>query len=141
MKKISVSTIKQAVVGVKEAATLKAAPVPYPDYGRSLVTQMETNPMSSGLLRGAGTGVLGAVLGALIGTLVKQDPRYTAGGAALGGLAGAIPGFISGRDESESEKTKLLAMRRMGLQTPGELEFAERFPHLVQRLSGEGYHL
>jgi hypothetical protein len=141
MKKISVAKIKRAVVGVKEAATLKATPVPYPDYGRSLVTQMETNPMSAGLLRGAGTGVLGAVLGALIGTLIKQDPRYAAGGAALGGLAGAIPGYISGRDESESEKTKLLALRRMGLQTPGELEFAERFPNLVERLSSQGYHL
>ena len=141
MKKISVAQIKRAVAGVKEAATLKAAPEPYPDYGRSLVTQMETNPMSAGLLRGAGTGVVGAVLGALIGTLIKKDPRYAAGGAALGGLAGAVPGFISGQRESESEKSKLLALRRMGLQTPGELEFAERFPNLVQRLSSEGYHL
>jgi len=141
MKKISAATVKQAVSAVKAAATLKASPVPYPDYGRSLVTQMETNPLSAGLVRGAGTGALGAVLGALIGTLIKQDPKYLAGGAALGGLAGAIPGFLSGQGESESEKTKLLALRRMGLQTPGELEFAERFPQLVERLSSQGYHL
>jgi hypothetical protein len=141
MKKISVAKIKQAVVGVKEAATLKAVPEAFPDYGRSVVTQMETNPLTAGLARGAGSGVLGAVLGALIGMMVKNDPKFVGGGAALGGLAGAVPGFISGKRESESDKTKLLAMRRMGLQTPAELEFAERFPNLIQRLSGEGYRL
>jgi hypothetical protein len=141
MKKLSAATIQHAFTAVKAAATMKARPVPFPDYGRSLVTQMETNPMSAGLLRGAGSGVAGAVLGALIGTLLKNDPKYIAGGAAAGGLAGAIPGFLSGAQESESDKTKLLALRRMGLQTPGELEFAERFPNLIQRLSSEGYHL
>jgi hypothetical protein len=134
MKKLSIAMLKRA-------ATLKPTASPFPDYGRSMVTQMETNPISAGLLRGTGSGAVGVVLGALIGKLVKDDPRYIGGGAAAGGIAAAIPGFISGMRESESEKTKLLALRRMGLQTPGELEFAERFPHMVQRLSGEGYHL
>lgn len=136
---MKLATIRQAMT--KAAATTRPLPEAYPDYGRSLVTQMETNPLSSGLLRGAGAGLTGAVLGALIGTLLSNDPRYMAGGAALGGVAGAVPGYISGAQEAESEKSRLLALRRMGLQTPGELEFAEKFPHLVERLSSEGYHL
>jgi hypothetical protein len=136
---MKLSTVRDAMI--KAGATTRALPESYPDYGRSLVTQMETHPISSGLLRGAGAGLTGAVLGALIGTLMKQDPKYTAAGAALGGVAGAVPGFISGSRGAETEKSRLLALRRMGLQTPGELEFARKFPHLVERLSSEGYHL
>lgn len=141
MNKISMKLVERAVAGVKEAATLKPLPEAYPNYGHSIVTQMETNPLAAGVVRGAQTGLLGAVLGALIGSLVKGDIAHAGTGALLGGAAGAVPGYLSGKRESESDKTKLLALRRMGLQTPAELEFAQRFPNLVERLSSEGYRL
>lgn len=115
----------------------RAQPEPFPDYGKSLVTQMETDPTLAGLRRAGYTTPLGAVLGGLIGYLLRQDRQGTAVGAGAGALAGGIPGFLSGSREAESEKTRLLALRRLGVNTPGELSAIENFPESFERLTQE----
>ena len=113
----------------------RAAPESFPDYGKSLVTQMEADPTLAGLRRAGYTAPLGAILGGLIGYLLKQDERGTALGAGAGALAGGIPGYLSGAHEAESEKTRLLALRRLGINTPGELSAIQNFPESFERLT------
>jgi len=105
----------------------------YPSYSRSLVTQLTPKPTRSGVLRGAGTGALGAILGALAARLLTKDPRIVGGGAAAGGLLGAVPGYLSGKREAESEKSRLLFLRRLGISRPGELEALTRYPPAAGR--------
>jgi len=115
----------------------RAQPEPFPDYGKSLVTQMEADPTLAGLRRAGYTAPLGAILGGLIGYLLKQDARSAGIGAGAGALAGGIPGFLSGAREAESEKTRLLALRRLGINTPGELTAIKNFPSSFERLTEE----
>jgi hypothetical protein len=100
----------------------------YPSYSRSLVTQFTPDPGKAGLTRGLGTGALGAILGALATRLITKKPALVGGGAAAGGLLGAIPGYLSGKREAESEKSRLLFLRRLGISRPGELEALARYP-------------
>ena len=113
----------------------RAAPEAFPDYGKSLVTQMEADPTLAGLRRAGYTAPLGAILGGLIGYLLKHDEWGTALGAGAGALAGGIPGYLSGAREAESEKTRLLALRRLGINTPGELSAIQNFPESFERLT------
>lgn len=110
----------------------------YPDYGRSLVTQHKGDPTTAGQLRGLGYGTVGAVLGALAARLAQRNKTETAIAAALGGLLGGGAGYYSGRREQESLNSKLLFLRRMGIDNPGELEAAERYPGLSNRVTSEG---
>ena len=113
----------------------------YPDYSRSLVTQRRRKPVVAGAQRALGTGSIGAVLGALIARLLGGDAKATLAGAASGGVLGGVPGYISGSEQAKSDYTKLLALRRMGIQTPAEYEHSLTFPQLVDRLTAEGYRL
>lgn len=119
----------------------RTQPAAYPDYGKSLVGQMETDPARAGLLRGAQTASLGAILGGLIGHMVRPDLKTTGIGAGAGALAGGIPGLISGVREAASEKSRLLALRRLGIDTPAELNIAQRFPDTLKQLIEEGNRL
>jgi hypothetical protein len=103
----------------------------YPDYSKSIVTQYHKSPALAGATRAVGTGTLGAILGALIARLASNKPGAVGTGAAAGGALGAIPGFVSGRNEAESDNSKSRFLRRrMGINEPGELEF------VLRRLSG-----
>jgi hypothetical protein len=113
----------------------------YPDYSRSIVTQQRQQPHEAGIQRGLGTGSVGAILGALIARLLSDKPSHVAGGAAAGGLLGGIPGYISGSEQAKSDYTKLLALRRSGINTPAEYEQAMTFPTLADKLTAEGFYL
>ena len=119
----------------------RVLPSAYPDYAKSLVTQNRRNPTASGAIRGAGSGALGAVLGALIARMATKDPKLVAGGAAAGGITGAIPGFISGRNEAESDYSRLLFLRRLGVRRPGELEALVRYPETTEDITEGGVQL
>lgn len=108
----------------------------YPRYDRSLVSQRHKDPMTTGLIRGTETGITGAALGALIARVVSGRAKDVGIGAALGGVVGAIPGYISGNQEAESENSKLLFLRRrLGINEPGELETVLQNPRLAAVLA------
>lgn len=113
-------------------------PEPFPDYGKSIVTQGKGDPQTAGLIRGAGTGVLGAILGALGARTLDATPGDTALAAILAGLLTGTAGYQSGKRERESDNTRLLALRRLGIETPGEQEFSEEYPLLSTRVTTKG---
>lgn len=113
----------------------------YPDYGRSIVSQQRKDPVRAGLRRGTGSATLGAILGALLARTASSDPRVVGAGAVGGGLLGGIPGYISGSEEAKSDYTKLLALRRLGIQTPNEYESSMKFPGLAEYLTQEGVRI
>ena len=119
----------------------RSQPEPFPDYGRSLVGQMETDPTMAGIRRAGYTTPLGAILGGLIGYLLGQSPQSTGIGAGAGALAGGVPGYLSGSREAESEKTRLLALRRLGINTPGELAAVKDFPTTFDQMTEGGSRL
>ena len=111
----------------------------YLDYSKALSTQQKRSPTAEGLKRGLGTGALGVVLGALAAKMVSDNPKVMAGGAALGGLAGAIPGFQSGRSEARSENTRINFLRRLGISRPGELEAIQQYdPNVTADVREQG---
>ena len=110
----------------------------YPDYGRSLVSQHKGDPATSGLIRGAGYGTLGAVLGALAAKLADRSKGEVATAALAGGLLGGGTGYYSGKREQESMNSKMLFLRRLGIDNPGELEAVEHYPLLAPRLTTKG---
>lgn len=116
----------------KFRAMMRAA---YPDYGKSLVSQRRRDPHVAGLERGLGTGVTGAVLGALIAAVLSKDSKRVTQGALAGAALGGIPGYISGRAEAQSDYTKLLALRRLGVQSLAEYDQAMLFPQLAKRIT------
>jgi hypothetical protein len=109
-----------------------------PDYGRSLVSQSKRDPHTAGLVRGAAGGTAGAVLLALLARMVTENPKYVGGAAAAGGLLGGGAGYISGKGEAESNHTKSLALRRLGINNPAELLVTRITPSLTQRIVGRG---
>ena len=106
----------------------------YPEYDKSLVSQKKEDPTMSGLTRGLGTGAGGAILAALLVRMLTDNPKAVLGAAGVGALAGAVPGYISGRDEAISNYSKLRALRRHGIETPFELWGVEKLP---ERFSSE----
>lgn len=115
----------------------------YPDYTKSLVNQRRQDPHEAGKSRAIRTGLTGAVLGALLARLMSDKPGAVLTGAAAGGVAGAIPGYKSGKREAESDYSKILFLRRrMGINEPGEYEALLRHPGLagefIQKMSEEG---
>ena len=116
----------------KVKAMMRAA---YPDYGKSLVAQRRRDPTVAGIERGVGTGITGAVLGALIAAVLSKNPKHIALGAVGGGALAGIPGFMSGKAEAQSDYTKLLALRRLGVQSPAEYDQAMIFPELAKRIT------
>ena len=116
-------------------AMMRAA---YPDYGKSMVSQRRKDPHVAGLERGVGTGVTGAVLGALIASVLSKRRDAALMGALAGGALAGIPGYVSGRAEAKSDYTKLLALRRLGINSPAEYEQAVKFPSLTKRITAPG---
>ena len=108
----------------------------YPDYNKSLIQQRHPHPIREGLSRGAKTGALGAAIGALMSRLVTDNPAAVAGTAAATGVASAIPGFISGRNQARSDFSKLLYLRRRaGIKEPGEYDAVLQSPELMGELT------
>ena len=108
----------------------------YPDYSKSITGQMKQSPTAAGLQRGMGTGALGAILGALATRMMTDDPRMVGAGAGVGGAIGAIPGFSSGKRQAESDYSRLLYLRRLGIHHPGQMEIAMKYPELTQLAKG-----
>ena len=110
----------------------------YPDYGRSLVSQNKRDPQIAGAVRGAAGGATGAVLLALLMRMMTKDPKLVGGAALGGGLLGGGAGYLSGKREAESEHTKSLALRRLGINNPAELLVTQLTPSLTHRMVGAG---
>ena len=116
----------------------RVLPEAFPDYGKSLVSQEKGDPQTAGLIRGAGFGAVGAVLGALASRIASNRTRDVVLGSVLGGITGALPGYYSGKKEQESLNSKLLFLRRLGVDNPGELEAIETYPGLSRKLTEKG---
>ena len=107
----------------------------YPDYSKSLLHQRKKNPVSAGVTRAVGTGITGAALGALIARVLTTNRGALAAGAAAGGAIGGMAGYRSGKNEAESEYSKLLFLRRrLGLNEPGEYEALAKHPALISQM-------
>ena len=113
-------------------------PVSFPDYGKSLVAQHRSDPQTAGIIRGLGYGTVGTILGALAAKLAGYKRNKMVLAALAGGAAGGIPGYYSGKNEQESLNSKMLFLRRMGIDNPGELEAVESYPGLSRKLTEEG---
>jgi hypothetical protein len=111
----------------------------YPSYSRSLVSQLHEDPASAGRRRGLATGALGAILGALATRIATDRPELVAAGGLGGGLLGAIPGYQSGKQEAQSENSRRLFLRRLGISRPGELEaLIRKYPEAEKLVLQEG---
>lgn len=135
---------------VKDAQEAPAArgPVPkrktdllrgaYPDYGKSLFSQTKKDPTTAGVVRGAQTGATGAILAALIARMVSDKASTIGMAAGAGALAAGVPGYISGKREAESDSTKLLALRRLGINNPAERMIMQNTQILAPRMTRPG---
>jgi len=103
-------------------------PGAYPDYGKSIVARRKETPAVAGIRRAISAGTVGAIAGTLIARILSPKTSHVLTGTALGGLAGAIPGYISGRDEALSNYSKLLFLRRLGIRSLGELGASQKIP-------------
>jgi len=113
-------------------------PAAFPDYGKSRASQGRGDPHTAGLLRGAGSGLASAALGAVAARLATDDKSKVLLASVLSGLLGGGAGYVSGKGERESDNTKLLSLRRLGIETPGEFDIASRYPLLAQRITTKG---
>lgn len=113
----------------------------YPDYGKSLVSQRQQDPHVTGLIRGAKTGVTGSILAAVLARLLTDNKAAVGGAALLGGVAGGVPGYMSGVREAESTHTKNLALRRLGINNPAELMIMRQNPELTKRITSQEVYL
>jgi len=118
--------------------TKRLLPEAFPDYGRSRASQGRGDPHTAGLIRGTGSGLASAALGALAARLATNDTSKVLLASVLSGLLGGGAGYVSGKGERESDNTKLLALRRLGIETPGEFDIASRYPLLAQRITTKG---
>lgn len=113
-------------------------PTAFPDYSRSLVTQNQADPRMAGILRALGYGTAGAAVGAGAGAVGGLDPKYTALASVIAALLTGGAGYASGKHDQESLNSKLLFLRRLGIDNPGELEAMEAYPAMVNRISAQG---
>jgi len=104
---------------IKQARKRKAPE--YVDYSKSLVSQLKPNPIKEGLKSGVGTGLTGAALAGLLAKSMTDNKKAIAASALLGSLLG-IPGYEAGKHDAQSEYSRLLYLRRLGLNRPGEYE-------------------
>lgn len=116
----------------------RALATSFPDYGRSLVTQNQADPQMAGLLRALGYGAAGTALGAGAGKLGGLDAKGTLLAGIISGLLTGGAGYYSGKHDQSSLNSKLLFLRRLGIDNPGELEAMEAYPAMVHRLSAKG---
>lgn len=121
-----------------EALRRARKPKQYIDYSKSLVGQMKTDPHRAGIQHGLETGALGAVLGALATRLATKDPKAVVIGALLGGVVGGIPGYRAGKNQALSDYSRLLFLRRLGINRPGELETLQNNPELTTQITQPG---
>jgi hypothetical protein len=116
----------------------RTVPASFPDYGRSLVTQNQADPQMAGLLRALGYGTAGGVIGAGAGKLGGLDSKSTMLASIISALIAGVPGYYSGKHDQQSNNSKLLFLRRLGIDNPGELEAMEAYPNMVNRISAKG---
>jgi len=135
LKRAQETKKKDAPKAKKKRPTFSAA---YPAYSKSMLSQIPNEPRKAGLRRAAGTGSIGAILGAVAARLLSDNPRLVGGAALAGGLATGIPGYMSGKNEAESEHSKLLFLKRLGITRPGELETLLRNPEVADKVMGKG---
>ena len=136
--------IEPAVIKPKRSAPKRKKrllPEAYPDYGRSLVSQERSSPLMAGILRALKYGGIAGVTGAT-GSAVLGDKENAARNALIGGILSSllvgIPAYSSGKKEQESENSRLLFLRRMGIDSPGEYEAMSKYPELTSILSERG---
>jgi len=130
-----------ALSGDKKKRRPRLTSEPYPDYGKSLVSQGKSSPVFGGTMRGLGYGGLGTLLGTGAGKVMDLDKNKTILLGVLGGLLGGGLGYYSGKREAESDNSKLLFLRRLGINNPGELIAASEYPTLARKLTDEGVEI
>jgi len=121
----------------------KYLPVSYPDYRKTLATQYRADPNIMGLINALKWGALGSVGSAAIALLLSNAEtrlRNTLLAAAAGLIPSAALGYYTGKHNQESINSKLLALRRFGIDTPAELELLTRYNNqlIQQRLAQPG---
>ena len=110
----------------------------YVDYSKSLAAQLKPNPTAAGIRTATGTGALSALLAALASRLMSDNPWVVGGSALAGGTLGALSGFESGKNQALSDYSRLLFLRRLGVNRPGELEALRRLGAAGPRVIEEG---
>ena len=117
---------------------------PFPDYGRSLVSQERGNPVVSGLIRALKYGLTSGAI-ASAGTAYASPDEDKARNALIAGIIGSlatgVPAYISGKKEQESNNSRLLFLRRLGIDSPGELEAMNKYSPLTGRLAERGHRI
>lgn len=108
------------------------------DYSKSLAAQGKTSPIVSGIQGGIGTGALAAILSALAARIMSDNPYVVGGSAAAGGTLGAMAGYRAGKNQSLSDYSRLLFLRRLGINRPGELEVLNKYGPISPDVIEEG---
>lgn len=110
-----------------------ATPEPAMRYDRALISQRKQDPTTAGVRRATYSGAMGAAMGAVLMRAITNSKQRVGVGAALGGAAGAGLGYVSGKNDAESENSRLLFLRRrLGINEPGELEMLLQNPQLTE---------
>lgn len=144
--KVSINAIAGAIKRAQDAEVVKRRPPPprhhkrltpsaYPDYGKSMVNQLRGDPQIAGILRGLLYGTGGAAIGGGAAALADQPAPVTGLASILAGLATGAAGYQSGKHERESENSKLLFLRRLGIDNPGELDAMTEYRGLQNKLT------
>lgn len=108
------------------------------DYSRSLVNQFRPDVDAAGRRGAVGGGAAGAALLGLVARMVTDNPAVVGGSAALGGGIGALAGRNAARADAGTQYSRLLAMRRGGMDNPADLYMALHFPALVSQVTTPG---
>ena len=123
-------TVTPTTKRIPPRRTKRYFPEVFPSYSKSLVSQLHGDPTAAGLTSAMEWGIPGAITGAGIGSAVDSEDRIR--GAVLGALlAGLLTGgaaYVSGKGEQEKENSRLLFLRRLGIDSPGELEAVSKYP-------------
>jgi hypothetical protein len=112
-------------------------PEAFPDYTKTITSQMQSSPEASGALRGLGTGAASAVLAALAAKVLDADDKQTALATLVSGLVGGGVGAYSGYNDRESENSRVRYLGRMGVSGPGELEIMSKYPEMSAYMAAE----
>lgn len=111
---------------------------PHADYRQSLYRQQRGDPDTYGALYGAAGAATGGTLAALLAQAMGGSPAVVGGAALAGAAGGGYLGHQAGKGELEAQNSRLLALRRFGINTPGELELLYGQPLTTKKLLNKG---
>jgi hypothetical protein len=110
-------------------------PEAFPDYAKSMTSQMQSSPLAAAAVSGAGTGAASSALAALAAKVMGADDGGTALAALAALVLGGGVGAYSGYHDRDSANSRLRYLGRMGVESPGELEVMSRYPEIAAQLA------